>query len=102
MTAPTPPPGFGHGHVIPRPDGVKARCGGPALCGVCAKELAAQQTQPPGFADWLAAEDMADCVEFDRADLEAAYAAGRAGAERGQVEQMQELLEERDGQEGAR
>lgn len=30
----------GHGHVIPRPDGVKARCGGPALCSVCAAELA--------------------------------------------------------------
>ncbi len=30
----------GHGHVRPRPDGVKARCGGPALCSVCAAELA--------------------------------------------------------------
>ena len=30
----------GHGHVRPRPDGVKARCGGPALCGVCARERA--------------------------------------------------------------
>lgn len=33
----------GQGHVVPRPDGAKARCGGPALCSVCAKELAAQQ-----------------------------------------------------------
>lgn len=31
----------GHGHVRPRPDGVKARCGGPALCAVCQRELAA-------------------------------------------------------------
>lgn len=30
----------GHGHVRPRPDGVKARCGGPALCSECARELA--------------------------------------------------------------
>lgn len=30
----------GHGHVTPRPDGVLARCGGPALCSVCARELA--------------------------------------------------------------
>jgi hypothetical protein len=28
----------GHGHVIPRQDGVKARCGGPALCSECAAE----------------------------------------------------------------
>jgi hypothetical protein len=31
----------GHGHVTPRPDGIKARCGGPALCSECAKEKAA-------------------------------------------------------------
>jgi hypothetical protein len=29
-----------HGHVVPRPDGVKARCGGPALCAQCAREAA--------------------------------------------------------------
>lgn len=28
----------GHGHVVPRPDGVKARCGGPGLCAVCSDE----------------------------------------------------------------
>lgn len=31
----------GHGHVTPRKDGVKARCGGPALCSVCQREKAA-------------------------------------------------------------
>ncbi len=30
----------GHGHVIPRADGAKARCGGPALCAVCRREAA--------------------------------------------------------------
>lgn len=25
----------GHGHVYPRPDGSRARCGGPRLCAVC-------------------------------------------------------------------
>jgi hypothetical protein len=29
----------GHGHVRRRPDGVLARCGGPALCKDCAREL---------------------------------------------------------------
>lgn len=28
----------GHGHVRPRPDGAKARCGGPALCAECKAE----------------------------------------------------------------
>jgi hypothetical protein len=49
----------GHGHVRPRPDGVKARCGGPSICSGCARELAEhhwrgvsdapmdQQTVPP-------------------------------------------------------
>lgn len=28
----------GHGHVFPRADGVRARCGGPRLCSVCAAD----------------------------------------------------------------
>lgn len=28
----------GHGHVWPRPDGMKAKCGGPVLCRTCAAE----------------------------------------------------------------
>lgn len=36
----------GHGHVRPNPDGSKARCGGPAICSVCALELAAQSELP--------------------------------------------------------
>lgn len=30
----------GHGHVWARPDGIKARCGGPGLCETCRAELA--------------------------------------------------------------
>lgn len=30
----------GHGHVFPRPDGSRARCGGPRICGLCARDLA--------------------------------------------------------------
>jgi hypothetical protein len=30
----------GHGHVTPRPDGIRARCGGPGICDVCSRELA--------------------------------------------------------------
>lgn len=36
-----------HGHVVPRADGVKARCGGPALCKVCqAEQVRAALAQP--------------------------------------------------------
>jgi hypothetical protein len=31
---------LGHGHVTPNPDGSKARCGGPRICAVCAREAA--------------------------------------------------------------
>jgi hypothetical protein len=32
----------GHGHVYPNANGLKARCGGPALCAFCASDLAAK------------------------------------------------------------
>ena len=28
----------GHGHVFPRPDTVKARCGGPGICSECSAD----------------------------------------------------------------
>ena len=37
------PPNSGHGHVRARPDGVKARCGGPAICPACRQELLARR-----------------------------------------------------------
>lgn len=39
-----------HGHVVPRADGVKARCGGPAICSDCAKEQAEFLCRP----NWMA------------------------------------------------
>lgn len=36
-----------HGHVTPRPDGMKARCGGPRICSACARELASKPTAAP-------------------------------------------------------
>ncbi len=42
----------GHGHVRPRADGVKARCGGPGICDECSMELAQTdgQTSNPEVA----------------------------------------------------
>jgi hypothetical protein len=44
----------GHGHVRPRDDGHRARCGGPGMCPLCSQE-AAQRTDPapnlPDFTD---------------------------------------------------
>lgn len=37
---PVPAPRMGHGHVVPNPDGTRSRCGGPAICRVCALERA--------------------------------------------------------------
>lgn len=34
------PNNFGHGYVHPRRDGIKAKCGGPAICSICAREKA--------------------------------------------------------------
>jgi hypothetical protein len=31
-------PNSGHGHVRKRPDGIRARCAGPTVCGVCKLE----------------------------------------------------------------
>jgi len=39
-------PNSGHGHVFPRPDGVKARCGGPGLCKECSRDQASKERQP--------------------------------------------------------
>jgi hypothetical protein len=33
----------GHGHVFPRPDGLRARCGGPGICPDCARDLVRKQ-----------------------------------------------------------
>lgn len=33
---------IGHGHVFPREDGAKARCGGPGICDECNADLAAK------------------------------------------------------------
>lgn len=34
-------PDCGHGHVHPRADGAKARCGGPSICSDCSRDQAA-------------------------------------------------------------
>lgn len=36
---------FGHGWVTPRPDGVKARCGGPAVCSTCQAEKTVKEAR---------------------------------------------------------
>lgn len=44
----------GHGHVWPRPDGMKMRCGGKVLCPACAQDFArfgAEAATRPAFGD---------------------------------------------------
>jgi hypothetical protein len=75
---------IGHGHVIPRQDGAKARCGGPAFCKLCQKENAA----PAGFgmAKAVAPEEQhyddyaVDCfAKMMKAKLAKKRAEGRGG-----------------------
>lgn len=43
LDAPPPDPrgtNTGHGHVWERPDGMRARCGGPAICAQCSRDAA--------------------------------------------------------------
>jgi len=49
--------GHGHGHVLPRLDGVVARCGGPSICTVCAKEKAAWESERTAFVDAVMTDD---------------------------------------------
>jgi hypothetical protein len=39
--------GWGHGWVQPRPDGLKARCGGPSVCSTCQHEEKAMARAAP-------------------------------------------------------
>jgi Lar family restriction alleviation protein len=48
----------GHGHVFPRPDGVKAKCGGPAVCAVCAVDLVKQKADAGHAATTPASEPL--------------------------------------------
>lgn len=36
----------GHGHVRPRPDGFKSRCGGPVFCAECSREASSVTAEP--------------------------------------------------------
>lgn len=74
MTATEQAANKGHGHVVPRPDGVKARCGGTAFCKVCKAELAALEN--PGASQAAKAREALEglldaftnpeCGEVDR------------------------------------
>lgn len=51
---------MGHGHVIPNPDGSRARCGGPRACRQCALELA---NAPADEATSMIDVDLAEALE---------------------------------------
>ncbi len=50
----------GHGHVWPRADGMKARCGGPEMCGECAKDLAQKQRLDVAAANIVAVREVGE------------------------------------------
>lgn len=69
----------GHGHVIPNEDGTKARCGGPALCSVCARELSAQfnKVGPRPEGKPYTGPDVPDSDPFDPVDEDGKWEVGR-------------------------
>lgn len=77
----------GHGHVFPRADGVKMRCGGPGLCSECAADASrarAALAQPSPASD-LDPLNLAPHAEaFNEAPAEA-LKPGQAEAERPEV-----------------
>lgn len=60
----------GHGHVTPRPDGGKARCGGPALCSVCRAE---ETREVLGAAYVEDLEPLGDLLPYIRTHTESPY-----------------------------
>ena len=56
----------GHGHVFPRPDGARARCGGPGMCSSCSTD-ATRRTEAAG-------EALAAAIPVKDPALAAAYA----------------------------
>ncbi len=55
-------PNTGHGHVFHRPDGVKARCGGPGMCAECSQDLARSQKNGKAQGEVVATITCADCL----------------------------------------
>jgi hypothetical protein len=68
---------LGHGHVIPRPDRKKARCGGPALCAKCKEEQAA--VDAAAAAERERQQTETHTLYRERADLLAYLAARHPG-----------------------
>lgn len=64
----------GHGHVFKRPDGSRARCGGPRLCRLCRDDLARKGGPPPaivpietynGTCDWGGCDGRTTALRWD-------------------------------------
>lgn len=57
---------IGHGHVRPRDDGYKARCGGPAICGVCQSEERRARPRTAGKPPALPTRAAEDCDHCEK------------------------------------
>lgn len=66
---------LGHGHVYPRPDGARARCGGPALCSRCRADAESQADQVAQVAqvdqvDQVGQVDQGARLSIEHADVD--------------------------------
>jgi len=63
---------FGHGHVKPRPDGLKSRCGGPGICPQCSNELGQLRLmQGTNYSVSNDSQNAYGCHSFSNAELQA-------------------------------
>lgn len=103
-----------HGHVYPRPDGAKARCGGPELCRQCRRERMGIEVPAAGEIRWpgpetpewvratIAAEpampyaDLRDLEAVERADVDRAWTAALIEHDRYLDNEYFELRAEQD------
>jgi len=75
----------GHGHVYPRPDGVRMRCGGPALCPDCARDLAQKEAaEAPAPLTYEIADDLIQALDglADQIAMPMVMFAAKVGAQR--------------------
>lgn len=82
----------GHGHVFPRLDGVRARCGGPGFCAECSHDLARKNNGEP--REPLASKDVVQRLRLGDEPVGCEQCLRDAAAD--EIERLRKALDEAD------